>query len=1150
MRKIALILGLFISLPLCAQTAAISGYSTLGGTQAKTQGLNSTNYLQGIIPHATITVLLTGTQTKATIYSNGSNTPLSNPFTSNDSSSSNPGGWVFWASTTQAYDIVASGGIPPNTYPSPVPICVDCFPGNQVSFCLNGCTLTGQLNSTYTGTDTFFGGITAANILAPNVGNIILADGWSAGVNAGAWSSATTYPSCNVVSYSGKTYVSTETTNNILPGTGDSANAGAHAYDWLLVRSDGVTYTPAGWMCADYVLIGNGERATIGTGKNGGTNYTLLFGSGTYTATSGAFFISDPAPMFNGIAAPNRITVNPAGMGKSSTHIVAAGSWPAYTTSTSVIPGYTIPTSFPTGLIESPIQAGASVGGPNYAPKVYSLVGIDVNANQIAPYAIDLKGFAINGYIADVQYEQGTVGNARLGVDSSNTDTWISSPTIVGFTDNTQDEVVGGAFLTVSISGGVPTVGFGVQIASSSLGSGYPTTGTEPCTVNGGTFTAQATCSATANGFGGVAIAITSAGTYSTAPTSISFTSFGSGSGAGATPAISSGSGYPANTQVVLQGTQGGTSPVPCTTMPTASTLYPEGSVTPTLSGGGAITLTGWQTTTGASGCVGPMMAWASSVYPVAIGTDFNWVSDFTHGGGLFGTSGAACTYRFMHGNNKISGIHWQGGGQYGLCNYNNNTIDGFNAGEQRQGSIFTTTPIQVDHGSVGYTISFPYHAFITQVEFAANTGTVNGTAVNGTSIRDTICYSNPVSRNNLEYHSILNYASSGTTILSQTSGSGYAGPGYVVVSGGSPVNPNTIAIISVSVDSSGALHFSNNQPGSYLPGSATPTISLAGFTSGSGASATLQLQSPNFQIWDSPADTFPSDVHNLAYCGPFGSGSTIESTAAPATFNGIVNPITQTINTRTLGVTGSVGYNPQITQTTVNTTDNGDGIISGSWTILANSASSQLTSRLGSLFTSNQLTGGGALVNGYGLNLSLDTIAGTTTSQYFDFFVTDAGRRMLGTVVNRRGYGCDTNANVQGTLSCFRDLSTGTNWTNGAWRADLGFLVNGHQVIPATATGNTGAAAGLVSLVPGAESFGFTTLSAGVSPTISTTAACSPSATCVYKLTNCGNGGTAVGVLEPTSWVSGTSFTITSINPTSGVTQTLDTSHVCWQIN
>ena len=110
---------------------AINGYATLGGVKAVTQGASSTNNLEGIIPHATITVYITGTTTKATIYADGSSTKLANPFYANALGATNPGGWVFWTATNAGVDVIGSGGIAPNTYPAPVSLCVDCFPSSQ-----------------------------------------------------------------------------------------------------------------------------------------------------------------------------------------------------------------------------------------------------------------------------------------------------------------------------------------------------------------------------------------------------------------------------------------------------------------------------------------------------------------------------------------------------------------------------------------------------------------------------------------------------------------------------------------------------------------------------------------------------------------------------------------------------------------------------------------------------------------------------------------------------------------------------------------------------------------------------------------------------------------------------------------------------------
>ena len=113
----------------------IQGYCEQGGKSALTQALPSTNSLQGIIPGCTITVYLTGTTTPATLYSNSTGTPLSNPFTANVGGSSKPGYWIAYVAAGQQYDVVGSGGggnpactVAPNCYPVPVTLAVASSP--------------------------------------------------------------------------------------------------------------------------------------------------------------------------------------------------------------------------------------------------------------------------------------------------------------------------------------------------------------------------------------------------------------------------------------------------------------------------------------------------------------------------------------------------------------------------------------------------------------------------------------------------------------------------------------------------------------------------------------------------------------------------------------------------------------------------------------------------------------------------------------------------------------------------------------------------------------------------------------------------------------------------------------------------------------
>jgi hypothetical protein len=74
-------------------------------------------------------------------------------------------------------------------------------------------------------------------------------------------------------------------------------------------------------------------------------------------------------------------------------------------------------------------------------------------------------------------------------------------------------------------------------------------------------------------------------------------------------------------------------------------------------------------------------------------------------------------------------------------------------------------------------------------------------------------------------------------------------------------------------------------------------------------------------------------------------------------------------------------------------------------------------------------------------------------------------------------------------------------------------------------------------------------TLASGTA-TVTNSAACTPSSTCTYKLTNCGpNSSVGIGTPSVGTVVSGTSFVINSLSPTNTVLTT-DASSICWQIN
>lgn len=121
-------LMVIFSLPSHAQTAvqAVQRFCEAGGVRVTTSGLPSTNTVQASYPSCVVTVFLTGTTNKATIYTDGNSDPLVNPFTANKD-----GSYLFYAAAGVGLDIVMSGGSP-TPFPSAVTI-TDLVPGGGAS---------------------------------------------------------------------------------------------------------------------------------------------------------------------------------------------------------------------------------------------------------------------------------------------------------------------------------------------------------------------------------------------------------------------------------------------------------------------------------------------------------------------------------------------------------------------------------------------------------------------------------------------------------------------------------------------------------------------------------------------------------------------------------------------------------------------------------------------------------------------------------------------------------------------------------------------------------------------------------------------------------------------------------------------------------
>jgi hypothetical protein len=148
---LALLVAPLLAMAQTSGNRPISGWCTAGATSASTQGLPSTNKLQGIVPRCTVGVYLTGTTTLAVIYADPVGTPLGNPFTATDA-----GQWTVWANPAVAYDITMKGGTPPNVFPVPVTL-----NGIQVAGAGAGGSPSGNPNELQFNAGGFFAGTTS-----------------------------------------------------------------------------------------------------------------------------------------------------------------------------------------------------------------------------------------------------------------------------------------------------------------------------------------------------------------------------------------------------------------------------------------------------------------------------------------------------------------------------------------------------------------------------------------------------------------------------------------------------------------------------------------------------------------------------------------------------------------------------------------------------------------------------------------------------------------------------------------------------------------------------------------------------------------------------------------------------------------------------
>jgi hypothetical protein len=292
MKKIAWLLFLsaapiLFSIAAVAQIGAITNYCNLGAAQAKTSGLQSSNYQQGIIPSCKVTVYLTQTATLATIYADSSETPLTNPFTA-----TTVGQWLFFAAVNQGYDVVLSGGVSPNIYPASVTL-TDLYPSTQV---IVGTVLWGEIGGTLNNQTDLQAALNAKLSLTGGTmtGNLIL-------------------PGITITGLTGYLYAngsSAVTASSIIP-------VAALSYDYTTVN---------GQICAlgsTCTIPSSAANITVGTTTvtNGTSNYILYDNSGV---------LGNLAIIPNSAGGTGVNTAASTGV-----PVIASGSWGIYNTACS-----------------------------------------------------------------------------------------------------------------------------------------------------------------------------------------------------------------------------------------------------------------------------------------------------------------------------------------------------------------------------------------------------------------------------------------------------------------------------------------------------------------------------------------------------------------------------------------------------------------------------------------------------------------------------------------------------------------------------------------------------------------------------------------------------------------------------------------------
>lgn len=413
-----------------AQTDTIQGFCDTGGVSAKTSGSSSANKLQGDIPSCKVEVFLTGTQTHATIYSNGSNTPLSNPFTAAALGAVSPGRWIFWISDGVHVDVMGSGGIPPNTYAMPTPLCVDCAAGNggggpQTIIETNGTPISPPSPANFVNTATVQWAFANDQITATVPGispvQVVLP---TSSINANTCTSPTAVLMPGTVAPAG---ANPGTTFAVIPESNPNAVNGWGAVGGLVMQV---------WATTDHL------------------NWSICNQSGS-SITPGALTVDVGASSGGG---------GGGGSGSVTSFSAPSGSWPSW-----LVPAVTNPTSTPSLAVAVASEpANEFLASPNGASGIMApraIVAADIpTLNQ------NTTGNAATATALAVSPSQCSTGQAAMGISASGNASGCFTPTLppAGTQGAIQTNNGSGALAGTVISGVVFGNGTAVPSAATS----------------------------------------------------------------------------------------------------------------------------------------------------------------------------------------------------------------------------------------------------------------------------------------------------------------------------------------------------------------------------------------------------------------------------------------------------------------------------------------------------------------------------------------------------------------------------------------------------------------------------------------------------------------------------------------------------------